>query len=624
MSNFLDTVSFPEGIKDMDSAQLKQLASEIREKIIDVTSRKGGHLAASLGAVDLAVALHYCLDSPKDKIVWDVGHQSYAHKLLTGRAKRFETLRELGGLSGFPNCGESPHDPFTCGHSATSISSAFGLASARDIKGEDHAVVAVIGDAALSTGMAFEGMNNAGSSKSSMLVVLNDNEHSISKPVGAMSKYLNTLITNPLYTKVRDEAEKIVKSIPGLGRPAYKAVKKFQEGIKNLLVPGIFFTELGFRYLGPIDGHDLDLVISILKKILPLKEPVFLHTITKKGKGYKYAEEEPVRFHGVTKFDIATGSFPGPVSESEKPFTEYFSDKMVEMAKKNDSIVAITAAMPDGTGLQAFADAFPERFFDVGITEPHAVAFAAGLAKGGLVPVVAIYSTFLQRSYDQLIHDVALQKLPVIFCLDRAGLVGKDGPTHHGIFDISYMRSLPGFIVMSPKDGIELENMLEAAVEWRKPVAIRYPRGNAKQLVSASSCAPLEIGRAELLRKGKDLSILAVGNMVNIALETSELLSKRGIEATVVNARFIKPLDGQMLEEIFHTTDRIFTLEEGIVGGGFGSAVLEFIERENVMDVKVRCLGLPDEFIEHGERGELMRKFHLTPDELAVIIETEL
>ena len=623
-NGLLEKINSPEDVKKLDMSQLKQLADEIRARIVDVTSKKGGHIAPSLGVVELAIAIHYCLNSPEDKIVWDVGHQSYAHKLLTGRAKSFDTLREMGGLTGFPNAKESEHDPFTCGHSSTSISSALGLVAARDLNKEKHKVVAVIGDASLSTGLAFEGMNQAGHTRTNLVVVLNDNEHFISKPVGAMSRYLTNVTTNPLYNKVRGEAEKIVNSIPKLGPLAVKTVKKFQEGLKNLLVPGILFEELGFRYFGPVDGHNLEQLISVFQKTLPLKEPIFIHAITKKGKGYKFAEEDPTRFHGVTSFDAETGQAAPSESDGQKTFTCHFSEKIVKLASKDRHIVAITAAMPDGTGLQIFAKRFPGRFFDVGITEPHAVTFSAGLAKGGMKPVVAIYSTFLQRSYDQLLHDVALQGLSVIFCLDRAGLVGKDGPTHHGVFDIVYTRSLPGFVVMTPKDGAELEIMLEKALEWNKPVVIRYPRAQAKKFVSASSCSPLELGKAEILRKGEDLAILAVGSMVNVALKASEVLSKKGVEAKVINARFIKPLDKEMLEDLARSSEKIFTIEEGIIDGGFGSSVLEFFEKENITNVKVKCLGLPDEFIEHGGREELLRKYHLTPDEIAATIEAEL
>lgn len=623
MYELLDKISSPQDLKKLGSNQLKKLAAEIRDNIVNTTSHSGGHLAASLGTVELAIALHYCLDSPKDKIVWDVGHQSYAHKLLTGRNDRFDTLRQMGGLSGFPSAVESEHDPFTCGHSATSISSALGLASARDLKKGNYKVAAVIGDASLATGLAFEGMNHAGHMRTKIAIILNDNEQSISKPVGALNRYLNKVISNPLYNRVREEGERVIKNIPKLGSGAYKSVKKFLESLKNLIVPGILFEELGFRYFGPIDGHNIDDLISIFRNTLDLKEPVFIHVITKKGKGYRFAEEDPTSFHGVSSFDIPTGKTIKEDKAAET-FTQHFSKKIVELGRRDKRLVTVTAAMSDGTGLQSFAKKYPERFYDVGITEAHAVTFAAGMAKGGLKPVVAIYSTFLQRSYDQLVHDVALQRLPVVFCLDRAGLVGEDGPTHHGNFDIAYMRSLPGFVVMAPKDGPELEIMLEKAIEWDKPVSIRYPRGSARQLVSLASCAPLEIGKAEALRSGKDLAILAVGSMVNTALEVGELLSRKGIEASVINARFIKPLDGQMLEDVFRKVKKIITIEEGIVSGGFGTAVLEFMEREKINNVEIRCLGLPDEFIEHGTREELLRKYHLTPDEVAVTIENEI
>jgi len=623
MSKILNKIKSPEDIKKLSIPELKQLAKEIRKVIISVTSKKGGHIAASLGTVELAIAMHYCMESPKDKILWDVGHQSYAHKLLTGRADIFDTLREMGGISGFPNASESEHDTFTCGHSSTSISTALGLATARDLKGEEFKVAAVIGDAALSSGLAFEGLNHAGHAGTNLVVVLNDNEQSISKPVGAMSKYLNKIITNPVYNRFKGEAEKIVKSIPKLGPVAFKTVKKFQEGVKNLLVPGIVFEELGFRYFGPIDGHNIEQLITTFRNVQNLKEPVFIHTITKKGKGYDFAEKNPETYHGVGPFNIQTGE-SNSKPNGEKTFTEHFGEQIERLATKDDRIVAVTAAMPEGTGLRAFQEKFPERFFDVGITEPHAVTFAAGLAKGGLIPVVAIYSTFLQRSYDQLIHDVALQKLPVVFCVDRAGLVGEDGPTHHGTFDISYARDLPGFIVMAPKDGHELELMLAEAVTCGKPVIIRYPKECAKSIVSPSSCTPVKIGTAERLRKGKHLTIIAIGSMVNCALKACDVLSKQGIEAAVINARFIKPLDINMLEDIAKEAKIIFTLEEGILSGGFGESIISFFEQENIFDEEVKNIGLPDEFIEHGRREELLRKYHLTPDEIAATIKLEL
>jgi len=623
MEKILHKITSPKDLKQLNISALKQLADEIREKIIDVTSKKGGHIAASLGAVELAIAAHYCMESPKDKIVWDVGHQSYAHKLLTGRFKKFNTLREMGGISGFPNAFESEHDPFTCGHSSTSISSALGLLTANSIKGEEDKVIAIIGDAALSTGLAFEGLNHAGHMQKNLIVILNDNEQCISKPVGALSRYLTNVMTNPLYNRVREEGERIVKKIPKVGPVAYRTVKKVQEGLKNLLVPGILFEELGFRYFGPVDGHNLEQMISVIQRVQNMKAPVFIHAITKKGKGYEFSEQEPTKFHGVEAFNISTGKLPENKNK-EKTFTDYFSKKITELGTKNPKVIAITAAMPDGTGLKLFSEKFPERFFDVGITEAHAVTFAAGIAKGGLIPIVAVYSTFLQRAYDQLIHDVALQKLPVIFCLDRAGLVGRDGPTHHGMFDISFTRTLPGFIVLAPKDGEELEIMMEKAIEWSRPVVIRYPRAEAKRIVPSSSCRELEIGRSEQLRDGGNAVVIAVGNMTNSALQAAEILSKKNIEIGVVNARFIKPLDKNLLEEIALKKKQIFILEENIAGGGFGSAVLEFFERENTRDVKVRCLALPDEFIEHGAREELLRKYHLTPDEIAATIEAEL
>jgi 1-deoxy-D-xylulose-5-phosphate synthase len=624
MAGLLEETVFPQGLKSLSEEQLNILAGEIREEIISVTARKGGHVASSLGAVELAVALHYCLESPKDKIIWDVGHQCYAHKLLTGRRGRFGTLREMGGLSGFPHAQESEHDPFTSGHSATSISAALGLAEARDIKKETYKVAAVIGDASLSTGLAFEGLNQAGHRGTSMVVILNDNEHSISKPVGAMSKYLNNVIANPLYNRVKQETEKVIKSIPRLGPQAHRAIRKFNEGLKNMLVPGIIFEELGFRYFGPIDGHDIGQLINIMRKIFPLKEPVFLHTVTKKGKGYKFAEKDPVRFHGVSGYEPSSGKTNDETNGKGKYFTQYLGEKLLGMGERDGKIVAITAAMVDGTGLNDFAKRFPERFYDVGITESHAVTFAAGLAKGGLKPVVAIYSTFLQRAYDQLVHDVALQSLAVVFCVDRAGIVGKDGPTHHGVFDLVYMRSLPGFVVMAPKDGQELGEMFEKALEWGKPVSIRYPRDFGAGIVPLGSNVPVELGVSERLRKGHDTAIIAIGSMVNTSLAAADILSHEGIEIEVINARFVKPLDKTMLEDVSSRFRNIFTVEEGIAEGGFGSAVLEFCERENAATARIRRIGLPDEFIEHGSREELLRKYHLTPGGVADIIRMEI
>lgn len=629
MEPILERIKSPQDLKNISINDLPSLASQIRRKIIETTAKNGGHLAPSLGAVEIALSLHYILDIPKDKLLWDVGHQAYTHKILTGRLEVFDTLRQLGGISGFPNRDESIYDCFTVGHSSTSISQGLGLACARDLLGEDYKVVCVIGDAALGGGMALEALNNTGQMGKDLMIVLNDNEHSIAKSVGAISKYLNRIMTNPIYNKIRDDMQKLVKRIPIFGFKAFRAARKLEEGIKNLLVPGMWFEELGFRYFGPIDGHNIDQLVSSFKNILQQKVPRIVHVITKKGKGYKFAEESPSYFHGLSPFDIKTGNS----IKSEKvegshtksvTYSEIFGRKLVELAKKDRNIVAITAAMCDGTGLTEFAREFPERFFDVGIAEEHAVTFSAALSQGGLRPVAAIYSTFLQRGYDQIIHDVALQGLPVIFCIDRAGLVGEDGPTHHGVFDLAFLRPIPNLTVMSPRDGMEFEKMIEFAFTLKGAVAIRYPRGAASSHIPASTFKPIQLGQAELLRHGRDLAIMAIGSMVSNAIKIADLLSEDGIEASVVNARFVKPLDGEMIEEIGARVRKIVTIEEGICDGGFGSAILEFIERENIKGLTVKRIGLPNHFIEHGKRGELLKKYHMTADEISETIKREL
>ena len=622
MEKLLDKINSPKDLKKIPVKNLPTLAKEIREKIIDVVSKTGGHLASSLGSVELSVALHYVFDMPRDKIIWDVGHQAYAHKILTGRAKRFDTLRQLGGISGFPSRGESEYDIFTCGHSSTSISVALGLASARDLKGGKEKVIAVIGDAALATGMALEAINHAGHLKKDLIVVLNDNELSISKSVGALSKYLNKIMTNPVYNKVRRRMQVLVKSIPLFGFRAFKAARRLEESLKGLLIPGILFEELGFRYFGPIDGHNIEDLIKTFRNLSPLKEPIIVHVATRKGKGYRFAEENPTAFHSAVQFDIKTGKRRDTVKA--KSFTSVFSDKIVELAKKNKKIVAVTAAMPDGTGLSRFAKEFPERFYDVGIAEQHAVAFSAGLANEGFKPIVAIYSTFLQRGYDQIIHDVSLQGLPVIFCVDRAGLVGEDGPTHHGVFDMAYLRHIPNLIIMAPRDGLQLEKMFEYAVGLDKAVAIRYPKGSSESHLSGSSFHEIELGKSELLRDGRDIAIFAIGSMVSVAIKTADLLSARGIEATVINARFLKPLDKETIEDITKRVKKLVTLEEGVLTGGFGSAILEFLETEKIKDVKIIRIGLPDHFIAHGKREELFKEYHLTADEICETLCREL
>ena len=621
IKTMLSSINSPKDLKKIPVQDLPDLAKEMREEIVTVVSRNGGHLASSLGAVELAIALHYCFDMPRDKIVWDVGHQAYPHKLLTGRAKNFDTLRQLGGISGFPLRTESEYDIFTCGHSSTSISTVLGLASARDIKNEKWKAIAVIGDAALANGMAFEGLNHAGHLRKDMIIVLNDNELSISRSIGALSRYLNRILTNPVYNNVRRRMQVLVKRIPFFGFKAFNAAKKLEESLKSLLVPGAFFEELGFRYFGPINGHNTKELIATFKNVASLKEPIIVHVVTKKGKGYPAAENRPDVFHGIAPFEVATGEEKH--KKESKNFTDVFSKKITDLARVNKKIVAITAAMPEGTGLSEFAKEFPNRFYDVGIAEEHAVAFGAGLAREGLKPIVAIYSTFLQRGYDQLIHDISLQNLPVVFCLDRAGLSGEDGPTHHGVFDIAYLRTIPNFVVMAPRDGLEFEKMLDLAVTLNQPVAIRYPKGSSESHVSPSSFEKLIPGKAEVLRKGKDIAIIAIGSMVSIAIKAADLLSSKGKEATVINARFIKPLDKETIGDVAKHIKNVVTLEEGVASGGFGSAVLELFEEEKINNIKIKRIGLPDHFITHGKREELFKEYHMTADEICNTIQKE-
>jgi 1-deoxy-D-xylulose-5-phosphate synthase len=617
----IEQIKSPADLRNLSLAELPSLAAEIRDEILKTVSRTGGHLASSLGAVELAIAAHYVFDTPKDKIIWDVGHQTYAHKILTGRLKRFSTLRQLGGLSGFPNKDENPdYDIFTCGHSSTSISTALGLVAARDLGAGAEKIVAVIGDAALAGGMAFEALNHTGHANKDMIVILNDNERSISQSVGALSKYLNRIITNPAYNRIRKDVERLVKRIPRFGFRAYRAARKLEEGLKNLLVPGMIFEEMGFRYFGPIDGHNIPQLVWALRNLKDLNEPVLIHVMTKKGKGYKPSEDDPSSFHGTGPFDLATG-LKLDVGASAT-FTDAFSEKIVELAHKDSRIIGVTAAMIDGTGFNKFAAIFPDRFFDVGIAEEHAVGFSAGLARGGFRPVTAVYSTFLQRGYDQIIHDICLQGLPVVFCLDRAGLVGEDGPTHHGVFDIAYLRHIPNLTFMAPSTPAELKAMLELAITLNEPVAIRYPRGSV--LTDRTPKMPIECGKAEILKRGKDLAIIAIGCMAETAMEVSLLLSKKNIDATVVNARFIKPLDEALFTDIFKDIKKAVTIEDGVLDGGFGSAVLELIERSAVKNMKVRRFGLPDKFIEHGRRSELFSKYNLTPQAICDVIIREV
>ncbi|MFH1867840.1 MAG: 1-deoxy-D-xylulose-5-phosphate synthase [Candidatus Omnitrophota bacterium] len=620
--NMIDKVNSPKDLKTLQVQDLPDLAEDIRRIIIDVVSKTGGHLAPSLGAVDFAIALHYCLDTPDDVIVWDVGHQAYAHKILTERKDKFHTLRQKGGISGFPNATESRYDAFTVGHGSTSISTALGLCAARDISGGAEKIVAVIGDGSLGGGMAFEGLNHAGQLHKDILIILNDNEFSISPSVGAFSRYLNRIITNPIYNRVKDDLDRLLRRVPRLGFRLSNAAKKLEEGLKNLLVPGIIFDEMGIRYFGPVDGHDINALIGLIKNVLPLKVPRIIHVITKKGKGFKLSEKDPSRFHGIAPFGVTNGKMNKASTET---FTEAFSQGIIDLAEENKNVVAITAAMPDGTGLDKFAKRFPERFFNVGMAEEHAVGFAAGLARKGLLPVVAIYSTFLQRSYDQIVHDVCLQNLHVIFCMDRAGVVGEDGPTHHGVFDISYLRHIPNLVCMAPKDLQELKDMLKFAADCKGPVSIRYPRGgvirsiNQQEWDSAEDMPGqrIELAKAEIVRVGKDIAILAIGEMLMPALEAAHILSKEGIQAEVVNMRFIKPIDSGLILSLAEKMKQFVVVEDNVLKGGFGSAVLEVLNDNNKQGIEVKRIGLPDEFIAHALRKELLEDFGLTAEKIA-------
>ncbi|MFA5344866.1 MAG: 1-deoxy-D-xylulose-5-phosphate synthase [Candidatus Omnitrophota bacterium] len=605
----LDKINSPQELKGLGLEQLVGLAGEIRQRMIEVVASTGGHLASSLGAVELIIALHYCLDTPRDKIIFDVGHQAYAHKILTGRNKDFSTLRQCGGLSGFPCREESLYDIFTTGHSSSAVSLALGLACARDyLPAEQYfKVAAVIGDGSLSGGLCFEGLNNAGHLKKDVLVVLNTNELSIAPNVGALSTYLNKIISLPIYNRFRNSLEGFVKSrLSRGGSRLLKLANKFEEGLKGLFVPGIFFEELGFRYFGPFDGHNLHTLIPSLKKILEIKGPRLVHLITKKGKGYVFAENEPVRFHGIGPFAVATGK---PLSNSgsrAKTYTEIFSQKLIDLARVDKKIVAITAAMPEGTGLDKFRDVYPERFFDVGIAESHAVSFAAGLSRQGLKPVVAVYSTFLQRAYDQIIEEVALQKLAVVFAIDRAGIVGEDGVTHQGIFDLAYLRHIPNLTLMAPKDARELEAMLEFSVNLGEPAAIRYPKGQSPAASHQYPVSGIQLGKAEVLKEGKDFVIIALGSMVLPSCAAIKLLEKEGLSGTLINARFVKPLDAGLFRQLAAQAKLVFSAEEGVLEGGFGSALSEAIDKPVIK------LGLPSAFIAHGKRDILLEKYGLT------------
>ncbi len=609
----LEMIHNPSDVRLLRPELLPDLAKEIRQTIIEVTSKTGGHLGASLGCTDLAIALHYVFESPKDKMVWDTGHQAYAHKLLTGRYNRFHTLRQFGGISGFLNRSESEHDAFGAGHASTAISAAVGYAAARDVLGQDYKVVAIVNDGSITGGMSFEGLQNAGNLGTDMLVVLNDNQMFISHRVGAVGALLAKFLTGNLYKNLQKKVEKFLTRIHFWGTHLVRIAKR----VKVLLFPGLLFEEMGFTYLGPVDGHDLPKLIEVLQGARTLKGPVLLHVVTKKGRGYEKAESDPIKYHGVGKFDPSTGEM-AQTPNMPPSYTTIFGQVVCQLAKEDDKIVAITAAMPEGTGLDLFRDKFPKRYFDVGLGEQHAVTFAGGLACGGLKPVVAIYSSFLQRSFDQIQHDICLQKLPVVFCVDRAGLVGDDGATHHGVFDISYLRMFPHMTVMAPKDENELQHMIKTAINYRQgPVAIRYPRGAGVGVPLETHLHLLPWGKGEVLKEGEQMAIIAIGNMVMPSLAAAEKLQSEGLSVKVINARFVKPLDKNWLMDNLNGIKTILTVEENAVAGGFGSAIKEILEGE---PFGVKSLGIPDRFIEHGTQQKLRSLVGLTEEHIADVV----
>ena len=611
MSEYLDRINEANDIKKIEPEAYDALASEIRSFIIESVSEHGGHLASNLGVVELTMALHLCMDFPNDKLIWDVGHQAYTHKLLTGRKEDFSGLRTFGGMSGFPKHKESPCDAFDTGHSSTSISAALGYARARDLKGEDRTVVAVIGDGSLTGGMAYEALNNVSHLKSNMIIVLNDNKMSISENVGGLSKHLTALRTRESYMDFKLDVEKKLKQIPHVGDSVARSVKKSKDSIRQLLVKGGFFEDFGIKYIGPIDGHDIKEMVRVLNALKRLNEPVVMHVVTQKGRGYVPAEKNPSAFHGVGSFDIATGE---SLAGKSLTYTSVFSKTICRLGKAHPDVVTICAAMPDGTGLTAFKKHFPDRFFDVGIAEQHAVTFAAGLAAGGMHPFVAVYSSFLQRAYDQIIHDVCIQNLPVVFCVDRAGLVGADGETHQGIFDLSYLSMIPNMTVCAPKNRYELYDMLYFAYQYHGPIAIRYPRGGAYEGFK-NMRPPIEYGRSELMFEGEKIALVAVGSMVQTAVQVREKLLDKGINPTVVNARFVCPLDTKCLDRLSRDHQWIVTMEENVLKGGFGEACGDYL-LEKHEDVRLIHVGVPDVYVEHGGVDQLKKTLHMDADSI--------
>jgi 1-deoxy-D-xylulose-5-phosphate synthase len=623
MPKLLDKINGPEDLKKLKTEELIALAAEVREFLLESVARTGGHLASNLGCVELTIALHYCFNSPQDRIIWDVGHQAYTHKIITGRRDLFHTQRQYGGISGFPKRSESPHDAFGTGHSSTSISAGLGMAVARDLKEGANKVIAVIGDGSMTAGIAFEGLNQAGHLHKNLIVILNDNEMSIEKNVGAFSAFISRKLTGSHYRDLRKEMQTLLKSIPAVGQNILQFARKAENSLKGFLTPSSLFEALGFDYIGPLAGHNLPQLLEVLHNVRSLEGPVLVHVVTTKGKGYPPAEENPARFHGIGPFDRQTGK--ATVGKGAPPsYTAVFGETLVKLAAADDKIVAITAAMRDGTGLASFAKTYPDRFFDVGIAEQHALTFAAGLAVEGFRPVAAIYSTFTQRAYDQVLHDICLQKLAMTLAIDRAGLVGDDGPTHHGLFDLSLLRHLPEMVVMAPKDENELQHMIKTAIYAGRPMALRYPRGAGLGVAMDQEPATLEIGLGEIQAEGNDLVIVAIGVTVQPALKAAALLKERGIAAGVINARFVKPLDRELILAEARRTGCLVTVEENALQGGFGSAVLELLEEERITHVRLKRLGIPDRFIEHGSQAQLRKDLGLDAEGIAAAVEAFL
>src|SRR5436305_1500166 len=610
MSRILDTINTPYDVRKLDRRELPQLAEEIRERIIDVVSRVGGHFGGNLGIVELTLALHWVFDTPRDQIVFDTGHQSYPHKLITGRREHFPTIRQHGGISGFCKREESEYDVFNAGHASTSISAALGIAVARDLRKENYRVVAIIGDGALSGGLALEGLNQAGHLKRKLMIVLNDNDMSISTNVGAMSGYLNSILKGQRYNQAKDLAKGIMDHIPLVGAKLHGIASEMEQLVKHTVVPGTLFEELGFKYLGPINGHDLEGLIDVFERNKDYNGPLLIHIITKKGKGYTPAENKPIWSHGVTPFNIESGEVvkatPGPPS-----YTAIFAETLIQLAKSDPKIVAITAAMPEGTGLDKFAKALPDRMLDVGIAEEHAVTFSGGMATQGMKPIAAIYSTFLQRAFDQVFHDVAIMDLPVVFALDRAGIAGEDGPAHHGIYDMAYLRLFPNMVCMAPKDENELRHMLKTAFETGHPTSLRYPRGNGRGVAMDAELQSLPIGKGEVLREGSAATIFAIGTEVWPAMHAAEMLAREGIEVAVVHARFIKPLDDELIAKFCTPGAKVITVEEGSLAGGFGTAVMERVQQLGLTGVDFHRIGIPDEYVHHGAQDVLRAQYDL-------------